>query len=101
MAGSDISGVLYKPKADVVASDLGGHWALLDLSSSMYFTVNEAGAEVWQALQAAPATLDTLVNAVTETFDVEADVCRPDIEALVNDLSTAGLIEAVSNTADA
>lgn len=67
----------------------------------MYFTVNEAGAEVWQALQAAPATLDTLVNAVTETFDVEADVCRPDIEALVNDLSTAGLIEAVSNTADA
>ena len=96
-----MSTVLYSPKADVVASDLGDHWALLDLDSSMYFTLNGVGATVWQTIQENPADIDTLVGAVTEVFNVTDDICRPDIDALLKEMSDAGLIEVVADTTDA
>jgi hypothetical protein len=84
-------GKMYVARQDIVASDIGGDWALLDMESSLYYTLNETGATVWNAMQA-PATLDALVSVVTEHFSVSDEVCRPDVEALLADLVKSGLV---------
>lgn len=88
----------YLARADVVASDIGGHWALLDLETSLYYTLNATGAEVWNAMQS-PAPLSRLISAVTTTFSVSEDLCRPDVEALLQDLVSAGLVTRTSQAA--
>lgn len=86
---------MYQARQDVVASDIGGHWALLDLETSMYYTLNASGAQIWDAIQS-PASLDTLVTTITKAFSVSQDACRPDVEALINDLVSAGLATITS-----
>jgi hypothetical protein len=79
---------------EVVDSDLGGDRALLDLKNNTYFTLNPTGAEVWNAMQE-PQTLTALVEVVTDKFDVSADLCRPDIEQLLQQLISADLVVQV------
>lgn len=85
-----MSDVTYLGRADVVASDIGENWALLDLETSLYYTLNATGAEVWNAMKT-PASLEQLVEAVTHAFDVSEAQCRADVEALVEDLVSTGL----------
>ncbi|MCU0907231.1 MAG: PqqD family protein [Rhodobacteraceae bacterium] len=86
--------------SDVFDCDIGGERALLNLESNNYFTLNAVGASVWPAL-ANPVTLDALVTLVTDNFDVTAEVCRPDIEALLDQMLAAGLIRAIPARQDA
>ncbi|KUP93525.1 PqqD family protein [Tritonibacter horizontis] len=95
-----LAGPAYQARPDVVASDIGGHWALLDLETSLYYTLNATGAEVWNAMQA-PVPLSHLVSTVTATFDVSEDACRADVEALVDDLVSAGLVTMTEPPGDA
>lgn len=85
------AGKMYVARQDIVASDIGGDWALLDMESSLYYTLNETGAAVWNAMQV-PATIDALVSVVTERFSVSDEVCRLDVEALLVDLEKSGLV---------
>ena len=78
--------------SDVVACDLDGGQALLDLKQSQYYRLNDTASVVWDALQAA-RTLDDLVHAVTQEFDVSADRCRPDVEALLRSMAQSGLVD--------
>lgn len=94
-AASGAAECLYVARPDVVASDLGGHWALLDLETSLYYTLNASGAEVWNAMQT-PAPLSQLISAVTKAFSVSEDDCRKDIEALLQELVAAGLASVVA-----
>lgn len=86
----------YVARADVVASDIGGHWALLDLDSSLYYTLNETGAKVWNSMQR-PASLDQLVEVVKDHFVVADEICRPDVAALLDDLVKSGLVRREDN----
>lgn len=94
------AGQMYVARQDVVASDIGGDWALLDMESSLYYTLNETGATVWNAMQA-PTSLDKLVSVVTEHFSVSEEVCRPDVEALLEHLVQSGLANIAGAKSDA
>lgn len=91
---------LYFAREDVVASDIGDHWALLDLETSMYYTLNATGATVWNAMQS-PTHLSHLIALVTEVFSVSEEICRPDIEAILQQLLSAGLVIQVTSPLDA
>ena len=78
--------------SDIVACDLDGGQALLDLKQSQYYRLNDTASVVWDALEAA-RTLDELVHAVTQEFDVSADRCRPDVEALLHSMAQTGLVD--------
>lgn len=68
-----------------MACELNGGAALLDLRSSIYYSLNPVGAEVWTALQSGAATIETLSQAVSQRFEVTPDACREDIAALLAD----------------
>lgn len=76
---------------EVVASEVDGGAALLDLRSSHYYGLNPVGAFVWSKVQT-PQTLDGLAVAVSEAFEVETSVCRDDIARLLAEFLTVGVI---------
>ncbi|MEM6760489.1 MAG: PqqD family protein [Pseudomonadota bacterium] len=96
-----MTNTVFKKADGVVASDLGEEWALLDLESSMYFTLNTVAVEVWKSLEEQPSDIDVLVDAVVQKFDVTSDQCRDDVNSLLADLTEAGLIVAVTDKTNA
>lgn len=81
----------YNPSDEVVASELEGSFALLNLETSEYFKLNATGAHIWKRI-ADGATLEQLVSAICEEFDVSADECSQDVAALLASLERAKLV---------
>ena len=76
---------------DVVSCDLAGDTAILHLGSGTYFTLNAVATTVWHALQE-PARVADLCELILERYDVDADACAADLDALLRDLLAQNLI---------
>ena len=81
-----------KISPEVLFQEVSGEIVLLDLASENYFGLDEIGARIWTLL-----SVGSSVGAVLETLEVEYDVERAvlenDVESLLEELITAGLIE--------
>jgi hypothetical protein len=77
---------------DQVWCDLKGEAAILNLSSGIYYGLDEVGATVW-GLLSEPRQVAELRDLLVEQFEVDADQCSRDLMALLHDLSRNGLIE--------
>lgn len=78
---------------NVVACELEGGKALLDLSTSNYYKLNETAALVWEWIGAG-ATVSSLVERMMDSYDVSQDECTADVEAIIADFRDSGLVEA-------
>jgi hypothetical protein len=65
---------------------------ILDLAAGVYFSLDNAGAKVWQLLQQ-PISVSELRRAILEAYEVSAAVCERDLLALLGDLAARNLIE--------
>ena len=91
---------VYIANPDVMNCDIGGERALLHLKTNTYFTLNSTASILWPALSE-PLTVDQMVETVTEHFDVSAERCRPDIEALIGQMVAAQVLQPVPAEASA
>ena len=66
---------------------------LLDMKSEKYFGLNEVGNRVLTILKTG-ADLETLVETLFNTYDVDKQVLEADIIELLQELFDAGLIHA-------
>nr|WP_047168732.1 PqqD family protein [Sphingomonas sp. Y57] len=80
------------PGDDVVHCDLDGGAVLLDLRTRRYFKLNRVSAHVWSRL-GDRAEVGALRRSILETFDVDPERCTRDLDALLEAMSAAGLIE--------
>lgn len=87
----EMGGIFFVADPEVVASEVDGGAALLDLRSSEYYGLNPVGAFVWSKIQTRQ-TLDDIALSVSETFDVEVSVCRGDIARLLADFVKVGVV---------
>lgn len=83
----------YDAAPNVVQQSINDDVILLDLDSGTYFTLAAIGAQIWQRL-CAGANADEVVSALTAEYDVDATVVSADVDELIHQLSTAGLIHA-------
>lgn len=81
---------MFVADTNVVASELDGGAALLDLRTSSYFELNAVGLLVWNEIQS-PKSLEQIVDAVVSQFEVSKAVCEPDIVNLLDQLVAANL----------
>jgi len=86
-----------KRKDDFSLENVGGQDLLIPLGSKVLdmnglVVLNPTGRCIWELL-AEERSLDELVVAVTERFDVDAGQARTDTAAFVEDLSRKGWIE--------
>jgi hypothetical protein len=80
------------PRNLVLSTELGDGLALLDLRTNVYFSLSEVGTVIWDALQQ-PSTRADLVERVLSEYDVTEEQCAGDIDALLDELWNAKLID--------
>jgi hypothetical protein len=77
-----------------IASAIGDEVVVLELDQGAYFGLTEVGAFVWERIQE-PARVGDLRSAITEAFEVDAEICERDLLDLLEDMRSNGLIEVV------
>jgi hypothetical protein len=77
---------------DQVSSDLAGESVILNLKSGTYFGLNEVGTSIWQLIQEPKAVCD-ICKAILEEYEVDAQTCEIEVQALLEDLLAAQLVE--------
>ena len=65
---------------------------MLSLRDGTYYGLDGVGVEIWRMLQT-PVTIDRIVAALVETYDVDADRCRGDVRSVIRTLVQRGLVE--------
>jgi hypothetical protein len=83
--------VRLRSSEDVLMRALEGEAVLLDLASGTYFGLNEVGARVWSLVDAGRSVGEIRATLLAE-FEVEESVLAADVEALIADLETRGLV---------
>ena len=64
--------------------------ALLNLKSNMYYSLNSVGAFIWELIQE-PKSVADIRGAVLGRYNVDAERCRADVDALLKGLAENGL----------
>lgn len=77
---------------DVLAQEVSGETVLLDLKSESYFGLDELGTRIWQLLQE-NGSVQILLDTLLQEYNVEAEQLESDIENLLKELDSEGLIK--------
>lgn len=77
----------------VLYQELEDEAVLLNMENQHYYGLNDVGARMWKSLMEA-GTIAAAGDLLGETYDIDRDVIRADLENLVRDLLKAGLLKA-------
>jgi hypothetical protein len=83
----------YTCHTNVRLTALEGEGVALHLDSRRYFTLNETGLAMLEALKE-PRTIEELVAVLLEKFSVTADVASSTAQAFLDHCVSAGLVVA-------
>ena len=87
---------IVKQSKDQVSCCLNDEVAILSLSSTLYFGLDEVGACIWQAMSEA-RSVEELGHIVLNSFEVDETQCYADILEFLAKLDQAELIEQVTD----
>lgn len=91
-----------KPHPDVVFRAVTEGGILLDTKQEVYFGLNPVGSQVWQLLGTDGAYVDLVCLGIGEIYpEVDPETIRADVEELLSDLETHGLISFEASGASA
>ena len=76
---------------DVMVRDVAGETVLLNLNTGTYFGLDEIGTRMWNVLQNAGSIQEGYDILISE-YDVEPDTLRKDLQKLIEDLVSHGLL---------
>jgi hypothetical protein len=79
-----------------VSTEVEGEAVILSLDDGVYYGLDGVGARVWELLTE-PRSAAELRDAVVAEYEVEAETAWRDLERLVAELRTRGLVEVVSD----
>jgi Coenzyme PQQ synthesis protein D (PqqD) len=82
-----------KLRDDINWREIDGEIVLLDLSGSMYFSVNRTGIELWPLLIRG-STADELSGHLAQTFSLDRQTAERDVRSFLDALSGEGLLQA-------
>jgi Coenzyme PQQ synthesis protein D (PqqD) len=80
------------PTNELVAADLGGEVAILNLRSGTYYGLNPVGVQIWTLIQT-PRTVNEIRDLLLQDYAVEPDRCERELFALLRKLESEGLVE--------
>ncbi len=80
--------------AHVHVREVADELVILSLESEEYFGLDPVGTRIWQLL-ATEATLQDVLDAMLDEYDVDEATLAGDVETLVSELTSRRLIELV------
>jgi hypothetical protein len=81
----------WRPASCVQWRGVGKEAVLLNLETLLYYHLDEVGAFAWERL-AAGEPLDRIAEAIVESFSVDAETARQELDPLLESLVAAGLL---------
>jgi hypothetical protein len=76
---------------DIAATQLDDETAVLNTKTGKYFSLNNVGSRFWNLIQT-HGDLSEVFGILSKEFNVSENQLREDIDALVQQLVTAGLV---------
>lgn len=90
---SELSGqATFRAREGLVAESIEGDTVILDLDGDEYFTLNEVAGAIWALLEEG-ASIDELVEDVTDQYEVDSDRARNDVREFLAGALEAGIVE--------
>ncbi|MBT2289673.1 lasso peptide biosynthesis PqqD family chaperone [Paenibacillus albidus] len=68
-----------------IASDMDGEKVMLNVKNGKYYNLGEVGGEIWTAI-ATPASVSSVVAAITQLFEVPAELAERDVLSFLQHL---------------
>lgn len=87
--------MLLSRNPNVCTAELDGEICLFEPSKAVYLNLNKTGSSIWNLLEEA-TTLDKLVSALQELYDVDADTCRRETANFLNEARLRGMLKEQS-----
>lgn len=78
---------------EVLFQEVSGETVLLDLASESYFGLDSVGTRIWAMLKE-DKSVGQVLDALLEEYEVDRGTLEADLEELLDNLLTAGLIQA-------
>jgi len=96
---SSLENISVVASKEQICSELQGEVVILDIKSGAYYGLNQVGASIWNFIQT-PKTVKEIQDNILAEYEVDTEVCKRDISALLEDLAAKELIE-IKNEASA
>lgn len=80
----------------VTTNQIEGELVALNLETSFYYGVDGIGTQIWRLLIDENMTITQAVSKLLEEYDVNAETCRGEVRAFVEQLLNARLLETVA-----
>ena len=84
----------FRRTAATMSTEVGDDVVALQADRGFAYGMEEVTATVWKLLDE-PRDIDTLVAALTAEYDVDEAQCRAEIAALLEQMTSEGLVEEV------
>ena len=86
--------VRRSPRDRVLSEEIDGETLLFDLHSGMCLGLNEVGTFVWRLIAARETVTGPaeIAEAVADEFEVDRDKARRDLDRLLGELASNGLV---------
>lgn len=88
----------YQASTKYLYSEIDSEAVILDINSGTYYGLNDVSNQIWQWLQT-PASQDKLLGLLLEEYDVSSEEASADLERLLREMVSTGLIEVVNEKA--
>jgi hypothetical protein len=82
----------FKIAPHVHARSFDGETVVLNLAAGEYFSLDEVGATIWEAVTSGKTGLEEIVQHVLGEFEVDAATAEADVRAFLARLCASGLI---------
>ena len=82
----------WKVSEEVLSSKIDEEVVLMSIEAGYYFTLDPIGSRIWKLLSEKPYTLEGLVQALLEEYEVDEATCRADVQAFIDEMSEKNLI---------
>jgi hypothetical protein len=88
----------HRVPEDVLAAHLEGEAVLLHMDTKNYYRLNATAAHVFRGLERGLGR-DALLDSLCAEFEVEREVAAPELDRLMAELATRGLVAPAESAA--
>ena len=81
----------YRRAEGAASAEVDGDVVVLSPSDLRYHSLNATAGAIWELLDT-PRSLDGIVDALLEVFDVDHDTCRAEAESCLTHLAEVGVV---------
>lgn len=85
---------VYKASTKHLYSEINSEAVILDIDTGTYYGLNEVSNRIWQLIQE-PTSQDKLLKLMLEEYEVTEEEASRDLQNLLQDMTSNGLVEVV------